>query len=425
MNAPPETKTEFPVGELRSQYPALSAGDSDRATIFFDGPAGTQVPQSVAEAMSHSLLRLNANKGGLFKTSLESDRQLASAFQATSTFVGAADPDEIVFGQNMTSLTLALSRSLAQTWKPGDEIVVTELDHDANITPWVLAARDAGAHVRRIPFTTDDFSLDLDTVRAAIGPKTRLVAVCCASNATGGIQPVQEICSLARQVNAVSFLDAVHYGPHGLIDVAEWGCDFLVCSAYKFFGPHTGILWGKREWLESLPAFQVRPAPTSIPGKWMTGTQSHESIMGVKTCIEYLCSIPGAADATENPLVDRGQLRRSFEAIGRYERKLTTRMLEGLQRLNGIKIFGVTDPENLDRRFPTFAITHEAVGTTEIARALAAENIQVWHGHYYALAFVERLNLLPEGMVRIGLVHYNTLDEIDHFFSVLKFILKQ
>ncbi|MDG2185343.1 MAG: cysteine desulfurase-like protein [Mariniblastus sp.] len=406
------------LADCRQQFPALQRQEKGQAAVFFDGPAGTQVPLCVIQAMTRYLTECNSNQGGVFGTSLESDQWLHQAHQAFADLVGATDPDEIVFGQNMTSLTYAFSRSLAKTWKAGDEIIVTALDHDANISPWVQAAADHDVTVRWIDFKSTDYTLDLDQLAATLSAKTRLVAVGCASNATGGINPVKQICGMAHKHGALVYLDAVHFGPHGLIDVVDWDCDFLACSSYKFFGPHLGTLWGRRRLLEDLPAYKVRPASDRIPWKWMNGTQSHESIVGGMACIDYLANIGRAlADQGETPR--RTALEVAFTAITKYERALASYLLQGLERIPGINIFGITQESQLDNRFPTVSITHDAINTTDLARILADEGIYVWHGNYYALEFTDRLGLEPEGMVRIGLVHYNTFAEIDRLLGVV------
>lgn len=407
------------VPALRRQFPALSRLHNKTPVAYFDGPAGTQVPQCVIEAISDYLAHKNANHGGAFATSRESDKLLDEAHRAAADLLGASDPDCIAFGANMTSLTFALSRAIGKTWQPGDEIILTKLDHDANVSPWVLAARDAGATVKFIPIQNEDCTLDLAAFRQLLSPRTKLVAVGCASNATGGINPVREICTAARQAGALTFLDAVHYGPHGLIDVQAWGCDFLACSAYKFFGPHVGILWGKRELLEQLPAYKVRPAPDTLPGKWMTGTQSHEGIAGTLAAINYLASI--GRELTGDDLPDRrAALVAAFNGIAQYEQQLAAKFLSDVAQLEAIKVWGPTSPASLASRVPTFSITHAQRSPLEIVQLLDEHGIYAWHGNYYALNLSETLGHEPQGMVRIGLVHYNTIGEIDRLMHVLR-----
>lgn len=406
------------VGMLRQQFPALARQHRRQRVVYLDGPAGTQVPQRVIDAISDYLSHRNANHGGLFPTSVESDAMLDEAHRAAADLLGTADADCVYFGPNMTTLTFALSRTLSKTWQPGDEVVVTRLDHDANVTPWVLAAQDAGATVRYVDFHREDCTLDMADFRAKLSDKTRLVAVGCASNSTGSVNPVKEICAAAREVGALSFLDAVHFAPHALIDVAEFGCDFLACSAYKFFGPHIGIAWGRRELLENLTPYKLRPATNELPGKWMTGTQNHECIAGVLAAIEYLADL-GRDVAANQSLARRAALQVSYQAVGEYERALMTRMLSGLQANQEVKIWGITDSARYGDRLPTISITHQRLSAPEIARRLGEVGIFVWHGNYYALQITETLGLEPDGMVRIGLVHYNTEEEVDRLLQVL------
>jgi cysteine desulfurase family protein (TIGR01976 family) len=406
------------VEHCRRQFPALSRRGGERPAVFFDGPGGTQTPQRVIEAISHYLAHTNANHGGLFATSLESDCLLGAAHQGLADFLGAGDPHTVVFGQNMTSLTFALSRSLARTWRAGDEIIVTRLDHDANVTPWVLAARDAGATVRYVPINAEDCTLNLEAFRDALSERTRLVAVGCASNATGTINPVRDMADSAHRAGALVFLDAVHYAPHALLDVQALGCDFLACSAYKFFGPHVGILWGKRELLEELEAYKVRPSPSTLPDKWMTGTQSHEAIAGALAAVEYLADL-GRMLTGSDALDRRAALREAYREIAAYERTLLTRLLAGLDQISSVKVWGITSPDRLDERVATVSFTHERFSATQIAEQLARAGFFTWHGNYYALNLTESLGLEPEGMLRVGLLHYNTLPEVERFLEAV------
>lgn len=407
----------FDVKACRAKFPGLNRQVAGKPAVFFDGPAGSQVPASVADAVRDYMLRANANHGGAFTTARESDAILAEAHRAVADLLHTSDPDTVVFGANMTSLTFALSRSLGHSWKPGDEIVVTRLDHDANVSPWVLAARDAGASVRQVGLRPEDATLDLDELRNALTPRTRLVAVACASNALGTINPVRQIIGWAHTVGALVFLDAVHYAPHAALDVAGWDCDFLACSAYKFFGPHVGILYGKRPLLESLPAYKLRPVPDRIPDRWMTGTQNHEGIAGVKAAVDYLAELgkqhaPNAADR-------RGALLAAYEAIGAYESELCAHLLRGLAALPDVRVHGITDPARLAERVPTISFTHSKHPPRAVAEHLDRHGIFAWHGNYYALALTEALGLEPEGMVRVGLLHYNTREEVDRLLAAL------
>jgi len=406
------------VDHCRRQFPALSRRVGERTAAFFDGPGGTQVPQRVIEAVSHYLAHTNANYGGLFATSRESNKLLAEAERGLADFLGADDPETIVFGQNMTSLTFALSRSLGRTWKSSDEIIVTRLDHDANVSPWVLAARDAGATVRFANIRAEDCTLDLEEMRHLINERTKLVAVGSASNATGTISPVRDVADWAHQVGAVVFVDAVHFAPHGLIDVQALGCDFLACSAYKFFGPHVGVLWGRKSLLEKLEAYKVRPAPLAPPHKWMTGTQSHEAIAGALAAVEYLADL-GRTLAGSDALPRRAALREAYREIGLYERGLCARLLAGLDQLPEIQVFGINSPERMEERVATISFTHDRFSAEQMAEQLGRAGFFTWHGNYYALNLTETLGLEPAGMLRVGLLHYNTLTEVERFLEAL------
>lgn len=428
------TLNDSSVQSLRQIFPALRKITNGQPAAFFDGPAGTQVPQMVIDAIGNYLINHNANHAGLFETSVESDQMLATAHQAAADLVGTADPDSVSFGSNMTTLTFALSRAISQSWNPGDEIVLSRLEHDANFTPWTLAARDRGVTVKMIDVDPADCTLRLEQYEEKITDRTRLVAVGCASNAVGTINPVESICKMAKQVGAVSFLDAVHYAPHASMDVQNWDCDFLICSAYKFFGPHIGIMYGKRNLLESLQPYKLRTSPEDTPGRWMTGTQNHECIAGTLAAIEYLASIEERAsnasscqaenvapsnldDSPQNPR--RQKLEASMAAIRQYEQTLLRHLMEGLERLPEIKVWGITDPERFDQRLPTISITHPKHSPKVIATQLAEEGIYVWHGNYYALPLTESIGVEPEGMVRIGLCHYNTRAEVDRLLECL------
>ncbi len=400
------------IDSCRQQFPGLARQQDGQPTVFFDGPAGTQVPRCVGEAMTNYLYHTNANHHGQFATSHESDELLTASHEAHAEFVGASDGGEVAFGQNMTSLTFSFSRALAKTWNPGDEIIVSSLDHDANVNPWLVAAEESGVKVLFIDYNEGDYTLDLDDLGNKLNDKTRLVAVGCACNATGGINPVKRIAEMAHAVDAQVFLDAVHFGPHGLIDVVDWDCDFLACSDYKFFGPHLGMMWGRRALLETLEPYKVRPASNVLPSRWMTGTQSHEAIAGGMACIDYLADIGRKTGADENA-TRRVALASAFEAIVEYEKLLSEKLIDELSSVEGLEIFGITDKSRLDERFPTFSIRHNNISPKELASQLGRQGICVWNGNYYALEFSTRMGFEPEGMVRIGLVHYNTVDEIE------------
>ena len=410
------------VEHCREQFPALGREVNGQTAVYFDGPAGSQVPQRVVDAVGSYLAHTNANNGGAFATSMESGEILADAHCAVADLLGSDDPGSVAFGPNMTTLTFSLSRALARTWEPGDEILITELDHDANFTPWVLAARDAGATVRQVAIRREDCSLNLDDLDAKLSARTRLLATTCASNAVGTINPVKEIIDRVHAVSGQVFLDAVHYAPHALIDVQAWDCDYLACSAYKFFGPHVGVLWGKRELLREIPVYKVRPASEELPDRWMNGTQNHEGIAGTLAAIDYLADLGRSVAPPDNPsgaTERRGALTAAFETIGAYERELIRYLLSELAAMAAIRVWGITDLERLGERVPTIAITHARSTPREIAAHLATRGIFVWSGNFYALPLTEALGLEPDGLVRIGLLHYNTRQEIDRLVEAL------
>ena len=401
----------FDLDCIRAQFPALNRPLDGRVPLFLDGPGGTQVPQRVIDAIADYLTRCNSNHGGVFTTTRASDRLLDAAHTAVADFLGASTPDEIVFGQNMTTLTFHVSRSVARTWKRGDAICVTRLDHDANVRPWALAARDAGVEVRFIDIREDGTLDPDDFARKIVG--TRLLALTCASNALGTMPDVAALTAQAHAAGALVYLDAVHFAPHAPIDVRAWGCDFLACSAYKFFGPHVGILWARRELLESLPAYKVRPATESLPGRWMTGTQNHEGIAGTLAAVEYLESL-GEGPTRRARLVD------AMAAIRDYETALAARLLAGLTARPAWRIWGFSRAEDLPRRTPTFAVTHETRSALEVAEHLARHEVYAWSGNFYALELAERLGVEAQGgFVRLGLVHYNTAGEVERTLAVL------
>jgi cysteine desulfurase family protein (TIGR01976 family) len=411
------TKT-FPLDWCRRQFPALGRQVDGQDAVYLDGPAGSQVPDRVIRAVSRSMSETNANHGGRFITSRENDAMLESAHEAVADLLGTASPNATIFGANMTTLTLAFSRALARTWRAGDEVIVTRLDHDANVSPWVLAARDAGATVRWIGIHPQDCTLDLDQLRSALSPRTRLVAVGCASNAVGTINPVGEIVRWAHDAGAQVFLDAVHYAPHALLDVERWDCDYLACSAYKFFGPHVGILWGRAELLEKLPAYKVRPAADKLPDKWMTGTQNHEGIAGVLAALEYLADL--GRQLAPDALDRRSAIAAAMGGIGSYEQRLCRELIVGLAGLPDVRIWGISDPARSPERVPTVSITHRKLSPAELADYLASRGIFAWHGNFYALELTETLGLEPAGLVRLGLLHYNTSSEVERLLAVLK-----
>ncbi|MFN8471884.1 MAG: cysteine desulfurase-like protein [Anaerolineae bacterium] len=405
------------VHTVRAQFPSLMRSFDGRAPIFLDNPGGTQVPQAVADAVSGYLLNTNANTNGAFRTSQMSDEVIAEAHRAAADLLGAADPREIVFGQNMTTLTFAISRSLGLGLKPGDEIIVTHLDHDANISPWLLLARDTGAVVRWVDFRHEDCTLDLDTLAAQLSPRTKIVAVGYASNAVGTINDVRRVVDMAHSVGALSYIDAVQYVPHGPTNVQALGTDFLVCSAYKFFGPHMGMLYGRADLLESLSPYKVRPADDTLPTRFETGTQNHEGQAGTLAAINYLASLANGGDASESR---RSRLVRGMQGIQAYEQRLSERLICGLLAIPGVTIYGIADVSRFDERVPTVSITMYGTTPLAIAEALAQREIYVWEGNFYALSVTTQLGLEPTGLLRIGAAHYNTVEEIDALLNALE-----
>jgi cysteine desulfurase family protein (TIGR01976 family) len=414
----------FDVQSLRRQFPALQQERYGLTPVFLDGPGGTQVPQRVIDAIVDYLSTCNANHGGVFSTSVESDAILRDAHEAAADLLNA-DPDEVVFGQNMTSLTFHLSRSVAAgVLRPGTDLIVTRLDHDANVRPWVLAARDAGATVQYVDIHPEDCTLDLEDLSRKLSRRTKVVAIGAASNAVGTVNDVRTVAEWAHAVGATVFVDAVHYAPHGPIDVASWGCDFLACSAYKFFGPHVGILWGTRRLMEELPAYKVRPAPNRLPDRWMTGTQNHEGLAGVAAAVEYLAEI-GQQHPEHHGQLRHAQGRRlnvhaGMAAIRDYEAGLMRILLAGLAERPRFKVWGITDADRLGQRVPTVSITLPGRSAEQLAEHLAERQIYAWNGNFYALELTERLGLEDEGgLLRLGLVHYNTAEEIDRLMEAL------
>lgn len=415
------------VPELRGRFPSLArlSPNGSEPVIYLDGPAGSQVPLSVIEAISNYYLRHNANSGGQFATSLETNESIAAAHRAAADWFGASDPRECVFGANMTTLTLAFSRAISKTWKPGEKIVVTELDHDGNVSPWTLAAADAGVEVATVRVDPSDATLDIDDFRRQVTAGTRLVALTCASNSVGSKPPVEELIAIAHSVGAEVYLDAVHYAPHGLIDVQAWQADYCICSAYKFFGPHVGMLWGRLERLEALTAYKLRPSPQHAPGKWMTGTQNFAAIAGVVAAIDYIASIgQRLKDKRDNgsqtsQLSRREALQQAFAAIEVYERGLLERLLAGLQAIEGVTLYGITDPVRFSQRVPTVAFTLAGLPATQVAKALGEQGIFCWDGNYYAFDVCRVLGQSEQGMVRLGILHTTTIEEIDRVLSAI------
>lgn len=400
---------------IRSQFPSLS-----RPAIFFDNPGGTQIAKQSLDRINKYLLENNANHEGAFATSIASDAVLDEAHRAMADFYNAASPEEIIFGANMTTLTLHMSRSISRMWNAGDEIVVTRLDHDANVTPWILAAEDRGCKITWVDFDVEDGTLKLDQLQNAIERKPRFLAVGYASNSLGTINPVEKIIKMARDAGTMVYVDAVQYAAHGPIDVQQLDCDFLVSSAYKFFGTHSGILYGKKAILEDLFAYKVRPATDKLPGKFETGTQNHEGIAGVLGALEYFEWLGEQFGGDQaDGLIENGysgrrlSFKKAMSAVRAYEFELSRALLEVLQSIPNLTLYGLSDVRRLDERVATFSFTLKGQSPRGVAKKLAQKDIYVWDGNYYAINVTERLGLEQSGgMVRVGAAHYNTLDEV-------------
>ena len=451
---------------IRSQFPSLAQTVNGYPAVFFDGPGGTQVPQRVIDAISNYLARDNANSGGAYPTSRRTDAVIAEARAAMADFFHCA-PDEVIFGQNMTALTYMISRSIGRELQPGDEILVTRLDHDANVSPWLQMAEERKVTVRWAEIHDKDCTLDLRDLASKINEHTKLVAVGYASNAVGTINPVKEIVQLAHAAGALAYVDAVHYTPHGLIDVAALNCDFLVCSTYKFFGPHMGVLFGKREHLQRLRPYKVRPLTDAIPFRWEFGTLNHECIAGITACVDYIADLgrdsgtcgdsrprkpalskpegQGESNGSGGPDVSgrggnnetrlphpsaffgeggkterRAAIESAYAAIHEHERVLLERAMQGLQQIPGARIYGITDPARYHERCGTIAVRIQGHSPLELATRLGERGIFTWDGNYYALNLTEHLGVEKSGgFLRIGLVHYNTIDEVDRLLAAL------
>jgi cysteine desulfurase family protein (TIGR01976 family) len=445
----PTTETSAPALDLthiRAQFPSLTQTVNNHPAVFLDGPGGTQVPQRVIDAISNYLRRDNANTCGAYATSRNTDAMLAEARAAMADFLNCA-ADEIVFGPNMTTLTYMISRAIGRDLGPGDEILVTRLDHDANVSPW-LALEEKGVTIRWAEIHEDSCTLDLADLASKINDRTKLVAVGYASNAVGTINPVKAIIRLAHAAGALAYIDAVHYSPHGLIDVTALDCDFLVCSTYKFFGPHMGVLFGKREHLARLHPYKVRPLTDAVPNRWEWGTLNHECIAGITACVDYIADIGRHATGTSEKdgtcgdsrprlsverssteLSDRrAAIVAAFKAIHDYEHSLMERLISGLNKIPNLKLYGITDPARFAERCPTLAlrVVNQTTEQTPLALAtkLGDRGFFTWDGNYYALNLTERLDVEKSGgFLRIGLVHYNTIEEVDRLLAALKEIV--
>ncbi|MBZ9850574.1 cysteine desulfurase-like protein [Mesorhizobium sp. CA14] len=402
---------DFPIEAVRGRFPALSLADDGRRRIYLDNPAGTQVPLTVADAVSRCLLSTNANLGGFFETTVAAQKVVDAAHAAMADFLNAASVEEIVIGANMTTLTYHMSRTLGRTMKPGDEIIVTRMDHEGNVSPWLQLAEDLGLVVRFLPFDERSWQVEETALKALLSQKTRLVALNYASNLTGSINRVKALTAIARQAGALVYVDAVQFAPHGLIDVQTLGCDFLICSAYKFFGPHMGILWGRRDVVDALQPYKCRCSSNVLPERFELGTPQIELMAGLTAAIDYFADVGAAAGESRSR---RQRIAKAFEVSIAYEKRLARQLIEGLSDVEGLVIHGITDPERLAERVPTISFTVEGIAPETIVRQMNAENIFVWSGHNYAWEVVHQLGIPAEqGVVRIGIAHYNTSKEIE------------
>ena len=422
----------YDIEQIRGKFPALNIKDSGVRRIYFDNPAGTQVPIEVIEALQKCMIESNANIQGGFETSNRVDKILDEFHQSMADFLNATSSEEIIFGQNMTTLTLHISRSIGRLLSKGDEIILSRMDHDANISPWLLLAEDIGLSVKWLSFDTEKYEFDLNCLENLLSDKTKLICIGGASNLLGTINDIKSICKIAKKANALTYVDAVQLAPHVSIDVQDIDCDFLVCSAYKFFGPHQGILWGKRKLLKSLSPYKVRPATSELPGCFETGTQSHEGMAGTTAAVNYFAWI-GREYAESYQIENKYKNERTkfvhaaLDYLFEYEKILTIDLIEGLQNIKNVQVQGITEKNALDRRLPTVSFSVSGLSPSRIAEGLAKENIFVWSGHSYALEVVKSLNLLDEGgVLRTGPVHYNTISEVHEFLEILdKLISKE
>jgi cysteine desulfurase family protein (TIGR01976 family) len=412
------TPTDFPIADIRARFPALVLKDDGRPRIYFDNPAGTQVPVQVLKRTQDTLVQANANLGGAFRTSTAAGAVVEEAHAALADFYNAGNPRTIVFGQNMTTLTFHLSRCLGRGLKAGDEVVLSRMDHDANVTPWTLLAEDKGLTVRFVDFNPETYEFDETALDTVLSERTRLLAIGYASNLTGTVNDIKAMAAKAKSVGALLYVDAVQMAPHCSIDVASLGCDFLVTSAYKWFGPHQGVLWGSEQALSETFPYKVRPAGDGPRQKFETGTLSHEGMAGALGAIEYLEDLGEGETRVK-------RLANAFERFAAYEQRLSLRLIEGLKSFRGLTIHGITSANAIHRRVPTVSFTLAGHHPAALAKALARENIFVWSGHNYAIEPVRRLGLMEKGgVLRVGLAHYNTGDEIDVLLSALTRVVR-
>lgn len=408
--------TIFPIEHIRSQFPALSA-----PSVFLDNPAGTQVPRQVIEAVSGAMVGAASNTGGYFQASLDAEAIYARAHGAMAELLGGASGREIVIGQSMTMLTFQMARSLGRDWQSGDEIIVTRMDHEGNVSPWIRMAEERGLTIRWLPFNRDSWRIEPEDLRPLLSSKTRLLALNYASNLTGSINPVAELTRLAKQAGALVYVDAVQFVPHGLTEVEQLGCDFVVCSSYKFFGPHLGVLWGRESLLSRLYAYAVRCGSQEPPGRHELGTPQTELFAGLAAAADYFIWLGEQTGATGPP---RDKIKRAYQSAGDYERPLMQQLIDELRRIPGVQVIGISNADRFDERVPTVSITHPRHRSSALAKSLAAQGINVWSGHNYAYELAKYLGLDErEGVLRIGMAHYNTAAEVERIVHSLRELL--
>jgi len=395
----------------------LSQYDNGQTRVYLDNPAGTQVPATVANAVAQYMLTDASNMGGHFETSLRTDDVTIKAHADAAMFLGAGSAAEIIIGQSMTSLTFHLSRSICRDFQPGDEIVLTRMEHEGNVGPWLEIAKDKGLTIRWAEFDLDTWLVEPENLAAVLSDRTRLVCLNFASNMTGSINDIAALTKIAQDAGAQVFVDAVQLAPHHMIDVQALGCDYLACSSYKFFGPHLGILWGKADILAALHPYKGRCVSDELPDRFETGTPQFELLAGLSATVEYFVEL-GRRGSTSS---DRRELIGAAYQLSRdYEEPLTNRLIDGLKQINGITIYGITNPNRVHERVPTISMRHSQIKPTDIARSLADAGIYVWHGHNYAYEPTRFLNIPEnEGVVRIGLAHYNTDAEVSRVVEAI------
>ncbi len=401
----------FPIDDVRAAFPSLAITDGGMRRIYLDNPAGTQVPQTVADATARCLIESNANLGGFFVTSERAETTIDRARERMRVFLNAQSAREVVVGPSMTALTFRMARALARTWNAGDEIVVTRMDHDGNIAPWLTVAQERGLKVRWVDFDLETWRIEPSALDDALNGRTRLVAITYASNLTGSVNDIAALVKRIHEAGALAYVDAVQFAPHGCIDVQRLDCDFLACSSYKFFGPHLGIVYGRESLLEALQPDKVRPSTNDLPWRFELGTPQIELFAALDSAVGYFEWLGGQLGARDDA---RARIERAFEAASAYERELSERLIEGLRRQGQIRILGITDARAFSSRVPTVSFLHSARSPEEIATDLGRRGVFVWSGNNYALELVRTLGIPVEtGVVRIGAAHYNTPAEID------------